>query len=85
MDQVLSDGRKAGISLDCGYLANDRKIVSLAVLDEEFATPGTEVSLLWGEAPNSLKPQVEAHEQTELKAIVAPCPYGTNARTAYRK
>ena len=85
MDQVLAGDKRAGISLDCGYLANDRKIVSLAVVDEAFAQPGTEVSLLWGEAPNSSKPQVEPHEQTAVKAIVAPCPYGTNARTAYRK
>jgi hypothetical protein len=41
--------------------------------------------VLWGEAPNSTKPQVEPHEQTEVRAIVAPCPYGSHARTDYRR
>lgn len=85
MDQVLVGGKPSGISLDCGYLANERQIVSLTVIDEEFATPGTEVSLLWGESPNSTKPQVEPHEQTEVRAIVAPAPYGSHARSVYRK
>ncbi|WP_260926955.1 aminomethyl transferase family protein [Novosphingobium sp. 9] len=85
MDQVLVKGAAAGISLDCGYLANERKIVSLAVVDEEFAATGTQVSLLWGESPNSTKPQVEAHEQFEVRATVAPAPYGAHARNTYRK
>lgn len=84
MDEVLKDGTRAGISMDCGYLANERKIVSLAVVDEALAVPGTTVTVLWGENPNSAKPQVEAHVQTEVKAIVAPAPYGAHARTTYR-
>ncbi|MEE4452122.1 aminomethyl transferase family protein [Novosphingobium resinovorum] len=85
MDEVLIGGQRAGISLDCGYLANERKIVSLAVIDEAFAATGTEVSVLWGENPVSKKPQVEPHEQTAIKATVAPAPYGAHARTTYRK
>ena len=85
MDQVLVGDRPAGISLDCGYLANERKIVSLAVIDEEFADTGTEVSVLWGENPISSKPQVEPHEQTAVRATVAPAPYSAYARSVYRK
>lgn len=85
MDDVQIDGRHVGISLDCGYLANERKIVSLCVIDQEFAERGTEVTVLWGESPNSTKPQVEPHEQTRLKAVVAPAPYGAHARSVYRK
>ena len=85
MDEVLIGGNRAGISLDCGYIANERKIVSLAVVDEEFAEPGTEVTVLWGENPNSSKPQVEPHEQTEIRAIVAPAPFNAHARSSYRK
>lgn len=85
MDDVLIHGKRAGVSMDCGYLANERKIVSLATVSEEFAATGTEVSVLWGESPNSLKPQVEPHEQTAVKAIVAPAPYGAHARNTYRK
>jgi vanillate/3-O-methylgallate O-demethylase len=85
MDEVLVGSKRAGISLDCGYLANERKIVSLAVIDDEFAQTGTEVTVLWGENPNSSKPGVEPHEQTAIKAIVAPAPFGSHARSAYRK
>jgi len=81
MDDVLIDGHHAGISMDCGYIANDRKIVSLAVIDEEHAQIGNEVTVVWGENPLSQKPQVEPHEQTEVKAIIAPAPYGSHART----
>lgn len=85
MDDVLIDGKRVGVSMDCGYLANERKIVSLATVSEEFAATGTEVTVLWGESPKSLKPQVEPHEQTSVKAIVAPAPYGAHARNTYRK
>lgn len=85
MDEVLVNGKRVGISMDCGYIANERAIVSLAVIDEAFAETGTEVTVLWGESPNSSKPQVEPHEQTSIKAIVAPAPYGAHARDVYRK
>jgi glycine cleavage system aminomethyltransferase T len=85
MDEVLKDGRRVGISMDCGYLANERAVVSLAVVDESLAAPGTTVTVLWGEEPNSAKPQVEAHVQTSIRATVAPAPYGAHARTAYRQ
>ena len=85
MDEVLINGTRVGISMDCGYLENERCVVSLAVVDEEFAATGTEVTLLWGENPNSSKPQLELHAQTTLKAIVAPAPIGAHARSVYRK
>jgi glycine cleavage system aminomethyltransferase T len=85
MDEVRVGGKRVGISMDCGYLANERCIVSLAVVDEAFAETGTEVTVLWGESPNSRKPQVEPHEQTAIKAVVAPAPFGSHARTVYRK
>ena len=85
MDEVLKDGKRVGISMDCGYLANERAVVSLAVIDEALAVPGSTVTVLWGESPNSTKPQVEPHVQTEIRATVAPAPYGAHARTTYRK
>jgi glycine cleavage system aminomethyltransferase T len=78
-DAVLAGGRQVGISLDCGYLANERAMVSLATVDTAFAEPGTEVTVLWGEQPNSAKPGVEEHRQVEIRAVVAPCPYESRA------
>ncbi len=84
MDEVLINETRVGVSMDVGYIANERAIVSLAVVDEAFAEPGTEVTVLWGEDPISAKPQVEPHQQTAIKAVVAPVPYGAHARTVYR-
>jgi glycine cleavage system aminomethyltransferase T len=81
-DKVLRDGEQVGISLDCGYLANEREMVSLATIDTALAQPGTEVTVVWGEQPNSAKPAVEPHRQVEIRAVVAPCPY--DARENYR-
>lgn len=62
-DQILVDGAPAGVSLDCGYVANEQFFASLAVIDVAHSAPRTEVSVLWGESPNSTKPQVEKHRQ----------------------
>ncbi|WP_109773776.1 aminomethyltransferase family protein [Quadrisphaera granulorum] len=84
VDAVLHDGAPVGVSLDCGYLANERAFVSLAVVDVAHAEPGTRVDVLWGESPNSTKPQVEPHEQRTVRATVAPAPFVQFARESYR-
>jgi vanillate/3-O-methylgallate O-demethylase len=83
-DEVLADGRRCGISMDCGYISNERVMVSLATVDVEHSAPGTEVTVMWGEEPNSTKPQVEPHRQRPVRATVAPAPYVQFARGEYR-
>lgn len=83
-DQVLVDGRQVGVSLDCGYIVNERAMVSLATVETAFAEPGTEVVVRWGEQPNSRKPQVEEHRVVDIRATVAPAPYVQFARSSYR-
>ncbi len=84
VDRVLAGGEDVGISHDCGYIANERAFVSLASVELQHARPGTELSVIWGEEPNSTKPQVEPHRQVEIRATVAPAPYVDFARTGYR-
>ncbi|KAA9166133.1 aminomethyl transferase family protein [Amycolatopsis acidicola] len=84
MDEVLAGGGRAGISMDCGYVVRDQAVVSLAVVDEAFARPGTEVRVLWGENPRSTKPAVEPHEQVEIRATVESAPLSRFARASYR-
>lgn len=84
LDSVLSEGRRSGVSMDCGYVVRDQAVVSLAVVDEEIARPGTEVRVLWGESPRSAKPTVEPHEQIEIRATVESAPLDRFARTKYR-
>jgi vanillate/3-O-methylgallate O-demethylase len=75
-------GALVGLSCHCGYSNNEGEMLSLAMMNEANAKPGTEVVLTWGE-PNggSKKPHVEPHGQIGVRAIVAPVPY---ARTAQK-
>jgi syringate O-demethylase len=83
-DKVMSDGKMAGISTWCGYSSNEGKMLTLAILKEEYAEPGTEVTFIWGEeGGGSPKPTVETHVQTKIRAIVSPVPYSEVARTQY--
>jgi glycine cleavage system aminomethyltransferase T len=83
-DQVLKDGRLVGLSTWISYSANEGRMLTLAMVDADYATPGTEVTLLWGEPDGGTrKPTVERHVQTEIKAIVAPVPYSEVARDSY--
>jgi len=84
-DMVTVDGHRVGVSTWIGYSSNERKMLTLAVLDKEHARPGTEVTLLWGEPDGgTTKPTVEPHVQTEIRAIVSPVPYAKVAREEYR-
>lgn len=83
-DTVLAAGDPVGFSTDCGFLANERRFVSLATVDAAFSEPGTEVTVVWGEEPNTAKPRVEPHVQVEVPATVAPAPLPLFARTTYR-
>ncbi|OYN94087.1 glycine cleavage system protein T [Enemella evansiae] len=82
-DKVLRDGKQVGVSLDVGYINNEHAFVSLATVDPDL-TQGTEVTVVWGEQPNSKKPLVEEHRQIELRATVEPCPIAQGTRASYR-
>jgi syringate O-demethylase len=84
-DLVTADGETVGLSTWIGYSANERKMLTLAMLDPEHAEPGSEVTLVWGEPDGgSSKPTVEPHVQTAIRATVSPAPYVEVARTSYR-
>jgi vanillate/3-O-methylgallate O-demethylase len=85
-DEVrASHGKLIGLSTYTGYTTNERKILSIALLDTDHATPGEQVSLLWGEPDGgSRKPRVELHRQTLVRATVAPAPYAATVRQMMR-
>lgn len=84
-DMITKDGKQVGISTYPVYTANGRVWISLSMVDEELATPGTELTVVWGEPDGgSAKPVVERHVQTEVRVTVAPCPFSTEAREGYR-
>jgi vanillate/3-O-methylgallate O-demethylase len=82
-DKLLVDGERVGVSTFSGYSYNERSMLSLAIVDVDVEL-GNEVTLVWGEEDGgSAKPVVERHVQTEIRAIVSPCPYSEVARTSY--
>lgn len=75
------DGRLVGMAGFCGCSTNENAMLSLAVVDEDQAEPGTRLVLTWGEPDGgSRKPQVEWHRQFEVRVIVAPAPYAAAVR-----
>ena len=74
-------GKRIGMSGFCGYSGNETELVSLAVVDESHAEPGTSVTLTWGEPDGGTrKPHVERHRQADVRATVAPAPYAAAVR-----
>ena len=83
-DKVVAGGKTVGVSTWIGYSSNERKMLTIAVLDPVYAEPGTEVDLVWGEEQGGTsKPTVERHQQMEIRAIVSPAPYVEAVRTSY--
>ncbi len=83
-DKVTVGGKTAGVSTWIGYSANEGKMLTLAVLDADYAGPGQEIVLTWGEENGGTrKPTVERHVQTEIRGIVSPVPYAEVARQQY--
>lgn len=84
-DMVIKDGAMIGISTYPVYTCNGRSWISLAMLDEAHCIFADTVSIIWGEPHGgTLKPTVERHIQTEIRASIAPSPFSKYAREKYR-
>jgi len=82
-DRVVDAGGKTvGMSMFTGYSYNEKQALSLATIDHEIPV-GTELRVVWGEAPNTQKTTVEPHKQIEVRAVVSPVPYARTAREEY--
>jgi vanillate/3-O-methylgallate O-demethylase len=85
-DKVTSGGRIVGMSMFSGYSYNERSMLSLGFVDEQYATPGTELVLVWGEeGGGTRKTTVERHRQVELRVTVGPVPYSKVVRETYQE
>jgi len=83
-DLVKGDGKPVGVSTWVGYSSNERRMLTLAILDAEWAEPGKRVKFVWGEENGgTAKLAVERHTQIEINATVSPAPYVEVARKAY--
>jgi len=83
-DKVIAGDDIVGLSTWIGYSSNERRMLTLAVVDAEYAEPGTEVTFVWGEeGGGSKKPTVESHRQFEIRAVVSPVPFTEVVRKSY--
>ena len=84
-DAVTHDGRRVGLSTYTGYNINERAMLSLGIIANEFSRPGTDVTVVWGEENGGTsKPTVERHAQAKIRAVVQPVPISQVARDTYR-
>jgi len=84
-DQVLHDGKLAGLSMYSGYSYNERSMLSLGVVDPDVEI-GSEVTIVWGEeGGGTQKSTVERHKQAHIRAILSPVPYSKVARETYHQ
>jgi vanillate/3-O-methylgallate O-demethylase len=82
-DKVLAkDGRTIGVAHYPGYTINERAMMSLGSVEEEYSKPGTEVVLIWGEEGGGEKsaPWIEPHVPLKIRAQVAPSPISRAAQ-----
>ena len=85
-DSIMNGGKVVGASMFSGYSFNERKMLSLGFVEEQFAKPGTQLTLVWGEENGGTKKTtVERHKQIELKVEVGPTPYASQARETYHQ
>ena len=84
-DRVVdADGKTVGLSMFTGYSSNERRGLSLAVVDPDVPE-GTELRVIWGEPDGGTrKTTVELHRQFEARVVVSPVPYSTVARKDYQ-
>jgi len=80
---VDAGGTQVGVSMFTGYSANERRALSLATVARDVEV-GTELTLLWGENPNTEKTTVQPHKQVEIRVVVSPVPYSEVARSEYQ-
>ena len=83
-DAVVSKGKAVGASMFSGFSFNEKKMLSLGFVEEQYSKPGTELTLVWGEeGGGTKKTTVERHKQKEVRVIVGPTPYAKDVREGY--
>jgi vanillate/3-O-methylgallate O-demethylase len=84
-DRVIdADGKTVGLSMFTGYSSNERRGLSLAIVDPDVPE-GTELRVVWGEPDGGTKKTtVEPHRPFEARVGVGPVPYSTVARAEYQ-
>jgi vanillate/3-O-methylgallate O-demethylase len=75
----------AGLTYQTATIDPVGAILSLTLISEQYAEPGTEVSVVWGEHPGPGTDPDADLGFPRIRATVAPAPYDPHARTRYRR
>ena len=75
----------AGLTYQTATIDPAGTILSLTLIDKQYAEPGTEVSVVWGEHPGPGTDPDADLGFPRIRATVAPAPYDSHARTRYRR
>jgi glycine cleavage system aminomethyltransferase T len=75
----------AGLTYQTATIDPAGTILSLTLIDKQFAQPGTEVSVVWGEHPGPGTAPDADLGFPRIRATVHPAPYDQHARAQYRR
>lgn len=81
-DMVMDGDRMAGMSMFAGFTWNERRVLSLGVVDQDVSV-GDILMLKWGEPDNTSKTSAEPHRQADIRVRVSETPYSQVAREDY--
>ncbi len=83
-DRIEVGSKMVGLSMYTAHFPEHGTVLSLGLIDKAYATPGTEVTIAWGDHPGPGTPP-EAHlDFPRIRATVEASPYDQFARTGYR-
>ena len=83
--RVEAGGVLAGLTYQTASIDPAGTILSLTLIDKQYAGPGTEVTVVWGEHPGPGTAPDADLDFPRIRATVQPAPYDAHARTAYRR
>ena len=78
------DGNLIGLTHQTATLDTAGTILALTLINKEHATPGTQVTVTWGEHPGAGTAGDADLGFQKIRATVAPAPYDAYAATQYR-
>jgi len=73
-----------GVTMQTATIDPVGTLLALTLIDREFAEPGTEVEVVWGEHPGADTPADADLGFPQIRATVQPAPFNQHARTLYR-
>jgi hypothetical protein len=74
----------AGLTYQTATIGPAGTILALTLIDKQYAAPGTEVTVVWGEHPGPGTAPGADLGFPRIRATVQPAPYDQHARAQYR-